>query len=41
LISSAESDGSSSVTAAPEPPATDGMMLTVSPAFTGVCSFCR
>ena len=23
------------------PPATDGMMLIVSPGFTGVCSFCR
>jgi hypothetical protein len=23
------------------PPATDGMMLTVSPAATGVASFCR
>ena len=23
------------------PPATDGMMLTVSPGDTGVCSFCR
>ena len=27
--------------AADAPPATDGMMLIVSPAFTGVCSFCR
>ena len=27
--------------AAPAPPATDGMMLSVWPSATGVCSFCR
>ncbi len=51
LISSADSPGSASAGLAlsdpgiagveGDPPATDGMMLTVSPAFSGVCSFCK
>ena len=41
LISSALSAGSGGAAVAPVPPATEGMMLSVSPGFTFVCSFSR